>query len=93
MSLERVDENTRSLVEQSTVRILASTSDPKKDLQRERTRATFDACELENLLAGGPENVALRRRIAEMMTKNATFSKRGKYFDERDELYVRTLKM
>ena len=93
MSLERVDENTRSLVEQSTVRILASTSDPKKDLQRERTRATFDACELENLLAGGPENVALRRRIAKMMTKNATFSKRGKYFDERDELYVRTLKM
>lgn len=93
MSAERVDANTRALVEQSTVYILASTSDPKKDLQRERARATFDARELENLLAGGPENVALRQRIAEVMTKNATFSKRGKYFDERDELYVRTLKM
>ena len=93
MSRSEVDARTRQLVEPSSTVILASTSDPMEDLRRERGRATFDANELENLLAGGAKNAALRQRIVEHMTKNDVFSKRGKYFDERDELYVRTLKM
>lgn len=88
-----VDAHTRALVEPSTAVILASTSDPREDLARERSKASFDARELENLLAGGPKSASLRRRIVDAMTSNEVFSKRGKYFDERDELYVRTLKM
>jgi len=88
-----VDAHTRALVEPSSDVIAASTSDPKEDLRLERARASFNSRELEVLLAGGKDNYKLRQRIASVMTTNEAFSKRGKYFDERDELYERTLRM
>lgn len=89
--MSHVDERTRALQAPSSAVIVASTSNPVDDLRRERAKASFNARELEALLHGGADMVHLRRRIADVMTSQDVFSKRGKYFLERDELYKSTL--
>lgn len=56
----RVDKATLDLQAPSTSAILATASDPVKDIAEERRRATFDSYELSCLLNGGEEK--LRRK-------------------------------
>ena len=86
-----VDDRTRRLQEPSTAMITAVQADPKADLRRERSRATFPSRELAALLAGGEETLKLRERIADAVRADPVFSKKGKYFMERAELYRTTL--
>ena len=65
--------------------------DPKADLARERTSATFPSRELAALMQGGEEELKLRERIADAVRTEPVFSKKGKYFMERSELYRTTL--
>lgn len=92
-SSDRVNDRTRALVQPSTRVIVANAREPTEDLARERAGASFDSTELQTLLAGGAKNVALREKIAKVMSEEKVFSKRGKYFVEREELYRRTLEM
>ena len=78
--MSHVDERTLALQAPSSAVIVASTSNPVDDLRRERAKASFNARELEALLHGGADMVHLRRRIADVMTSQDVFSKRGKYF-------------
>ena len=71
--------------------ITAVQADPKADLRRERERATFPSRELAALLAGGEETLKLRERVADAVRADPVFSKKGKYFMERAELYRTTL--
>ena len=70
-----------------------SSRDPRTDLAFERARATFRSKELETLLAGGIENVKLRKLVAETVTKDAVFGNKTseKYSLRREELYRTTL--
>jgi acyl-CoA oxidase len=65
--------------------------DPKADLARERKSATFPSRELAALMQGGEEQLKLRERIADAVRTEPVFSKKGKYFLERAELYRTTL--
>ena len=65
--------------------------DPKADLARERTSATFPSRELAALMQGGEEELKLRERIADAVRTEPVFSKKGKYFLERAELYRTTM--
>ena len=73
--------------------IAQSSVDPRKDLLRERERASFNSRELEVLLAGGVENVKLRKLVAETLTKDRVFKNKTseKYSLPREELYRTTL--
>ncbi|CAL6351701.1 unnamed protein product [Bathycoccus prasinos] len=73
--------------------IAQSSVDPRKDLLRERERASFNSRELEVLLAGGVENVKLRKLVAETLTKDRVFGNKTseKYSLRREELYRTTL--
>ena len=73
--------------------IAQSSADPRKDLLRERERASFNSRELEVLLAGGVENVKLRKLVAETLTKDRVFGNKTseKYSLPREELYRTTL--
>lgn len=51
------DAKTQKLQEASTKKILAGLSDPRKDIQAERARATFNVEELTDLYYGGRKNV------------------------------------
>jgi len=73
--------------------IQQSSRDPRKDLEFERSRATFRSRELEVLLAGGTENVKLRKLVAETLAKDRVFGNKTseKYSLRREELYRTTL--
>jgi len=87
-----IDERTKLLQDQVSLEIKKTARDPKEDLRKERLRATFDANELEKLLAGGKKNLLLRKTIAEVLTNDKVFkNKREKYSWTREELYLRTL--
>ena len=68
-----VDSETISLQTPVSRCVRESSRDPRTDLAFERARATFRSKELETLLAGGIENVKLRKLVAETVTKDAVF--------------------
>mmetsp|Transcript_4033 Transcript_4033/g.9722 ORF Transcript_4033/g.9722 Transcript_4033/m.9722 type:complete len:723 (-) Transcript_4033:865-3033(-) len=86
-----VDERTRRLQQPASTVITAIQADPKADLARERSAASFPSRELAALMVGGEDALALRERIAEAVRGNPVFSKKGKYYLERAELYRTTL--
>lgn len=53
------------------------------DLQRERTRATFDPEVLTNLIDGGPAQTARRRRLQQLIERDPTG-----IFDNTDNTYL-----
>ena len=88
-----VDSETISLQTPVSRCVRQSSRDPRTDLALERARATFRSKELETLLAGGIENVKLRKLVAETVTKDAVFGNKTseKYSLRREELYRTTL--
>ena len=88
-----VDSETISLQTPVSRCVRESSRDPRTDLALERARATFRSKELETLLAGGIENVKLRKLVAETVTKDAVFGNKTseKYSLRREELYRTTL--
>ena len=86
-----VDQRTRDLQAPSTKLIVASEVDPRADLRRERSTATFPARELAALLAGGEDKLTLREKVGDAVRGTEVFSKKGKYFMERADLYRTTL--
>ena len=88
-----VDSETISLQTPVSRCVRESSRDPRTDLAFERARATFRSKELETLLAGGIENVKLRKLVAETVTKDAVFGNKTseKYSLRREELYRTTL--
>mmetsp|Transcript_12993 Transcript_12993/g.21100 ORF Transcript_12993/g.21100 Transcript_12993/m.21100 type:complete len:167 (-) Transcript_12993:169-669(-) len=86
-----VDERTRTLQKPSSAIITAIQADPKADLRRERSNASFASRELAALMVGGEANLVLREKIAAAVRADPVFSKKGKYFMERSELYRTTL--
>ena len=71
--------------------ITAHQADPTEDLRRERSQASFPSRELAALMAGGEAQLKLRERIADAVRADPVFSKKGKYFMERADLYRTTL--
>jgi acyl-CoA oxidase len=71
--------------------ITAHQTDPTEDLRRERSQASFPSRELAALMAGGEAQLKLRERIADAVRADPVFSKKGKYFMERADLYRTTL--
>jgi acyl-CoA oxidase len=71
--------------------ITAIQADPKADLRRERATASFPSRELAALMVGGEASLVLREKIADAVRANPVFSKKGKYFLERADLYRTTL--
>ena len=86
-----VDAHTRAVQAPSTAMIVASEVDPRADLARERASSTFPARELAALLAGGEEKLVLREKVGDAVRAQPVFSKKGKYFMERADLYRTTL--
>ena len=86
-----VDAHTRAVQAPSTAMIVASEVDPRADLARERASSTFPARELAALLAGGEEKLVLREKVGDAVRAHPVFSKKGKYFMERADLYRTTL--
>jgi acyl-CoA oxidase len=86
-----VDARTRAVQAPSTAMIVASEVDPRADLARERASATFPARELAALLAGGEDKLVLREKVGDAVRAHPVFSKKGKYFMERADLYRTTL--
>ena len=86
-----VDAHTRAVQAPSTAMIVASEVDPRADLARERASSTFPARELAALLAGGEDKLVLREKVGDAVRAHPVFSKKGKYFMERADLYRTTL--
>ena len=86
-----VDARTRAVQAPSTAMIVASEVDPRADLARERASSTFPARELAALLAGGEDKLVLREKVGDAVRAHPVFSKKGKYFMERADLYRTTL--
>ena len=86
-----VGARTKALQAPSTRMIACNEVDPREDLRRERSTASFPARELAALLAGGETKLVLRERVADAVRNDPVFSKKGKYFMERAELYSTTL--
>ena len=63
--------------------------DPREDLRRERSTASFPARELAALL--DVAEIARLGTVADAVRNDPVFSKKGKYFMERAELYSTTL--
>ena len=73
----------------------ASSRAGKVELARSRARSargsTFPARELAALLAGGEDKLVLREKVGDAVRAHPVFSKKGKYFMERADLYRTTL--
>ena len=81
----------RAIQKPSSDMITAHQADPTEDLRRERSQASFPSRELAALMAGGEAQLKLRERIADAVRADPVFSKKGKYFMERADLYRTTL--
>ena len=81
----------RAIQKPSIDMITAHQADPTEDLRRERSQASFPSRELAALMAGGEAQLKLRERIADAVRADPVFSKKGKYFMERADLYRTTL--
>jgi len=67
------------------------TSDPRRDAQDERKKATFDSDELCYCINGGKENVERQRELIELMSKHAWADKSKRYSWTREEEHVKAL--
>ncbi|EFJ46884.1 hypothetical protein VOLCADRAFT_92640 [Volvox carteri f. nagariensis] len=83
-----VDERTKELQRPATNIILRTHTEPSKDLEEERRKATFNVQELAYVLNGGKELLEKKQRFAEILSKTPWGDKSRRYFLGREEEYV-----
>ena len=82
------DGRIKELVGRAVETIVQSTSDPRKDAETERQKATFSSDNLSEYMNGGKDIILKRKKLIETMSREPWGNKSGRYSMTREEEHV-----
>lgn len=86
-------ERTKQLQQQSSEVIYRLTADPKKDIQNERAKASFNPRELGVIIHGSEERIKRNHELIEMLASDPNFDKEERFYVDREGLYKMTIRL
>ncbi|CAG9467403.1 unnamed protein product [Pedinophyceae sp. YPF-701] len=86
------DARTRALQSVTDRVIMSHSVDPRDDLAKERAKRSFDVEAMATVVVGGPEKLARRRRIVNILKSQPWAEKTDVFWRSREDEYVGNLK-